>query len=38
MTGLDERTTANMDVTLEEVFAGLPTAAITKAESMSPKG
>ncbi|WP_213736310.1 hypothetical protein [Bradyrhizobium sp. dw_411] len=24
MTGIDERTAANMDVALEEVFAGLP--------------
>jgi hypothetical protein len=24
MTGIDERTTANMDVALEEVFAGVP--------------
>jgi hypothetical protein len=24
MTGIDERTTANMDVALEEVFAGMP--------------
>ncbi len=24
MTGVDERTTANMDVALEEVFAGVP--------------
>jgi hypothetical protein len=24
MTGIDERTTANMDVVLEEVFAGVP--------------
>ena len=24
MTGIDERTTANMDIALEEVFAGVP--------------